>query len=138
MIGADGKPFRVKYSSVDEQGFQANSEQIPEEFVIEEGTEFPEVAPPSGAENAQKVAPSDLISLLPGTGAIVSADKDSISVDAAQIRQLDAAEVRSKRSDHLPRVNGKINQRLVRLKSPDQPDVIIAEPLTVRSHFTVQ
>jgi hypothetical protein len=138
MIGADGKPFRVKYSSVDEQGFQANSEQIPEEFPPEEATEFPEVAPPPGAENSEKIAPSDLISLLSSTGTIVSADKESISIDAAQIRQLDAPEVRSKRSDQLLKVNGKVNQRLVRLKSPDQPDVIIAEPLTVRSHFTVQ
>jgi len=76
-IGADGQPVRVKYSSVDDLGFMANSELVDIEFATEIPPEVEtEVAPTEDiTEQLTVILPNDSVEL---------ANKESISVDAAK------------------------------------------------------
>lgn len=76
-IGADGVPVKVKYGAVDELGFQAMQEVIPNKFpALETST-------PAGGEEDKGEGKMRMMESEEPSGEIVENDKNSVSVESA-------------------------------------------------------
>lgn len=151
FIGADGKPVRVKYGAVDELGFQAVQEIIPEAFPetstdtsnsSEEQSTKPSPTEPSSL-GAGGNSNKQLISLAnPSFVPIINEADDSISVDAADYLPEGRVNVRSQLPSSEKRfvfplieVPDVPKKRTSRQMTLPEPKPIEAPRVVERGHF---
>ncbi len=156
-VRADGKPVRVKYGAVDDLGFTAIQEIIPNKFPEEPTTETsaPEGSGSEASNGIEEEKQKDII-LLPYNEPIIDDEKESVSVDASDF--LREGLLRVEETDRfifpkidvpdLPRrksrsaqwledaapfpVQRAAQRRIVAEKHGSEPTIIYAEPIPLR------